>query len=368
MKATKYVRGPSRPSIDGASCTAVTARSVCPTSSSTSSASWSTPVADRRHEPRRAGRREHGRHPPEGGVGVAERPLQHLDGVDVDHAVDDAERLDVDLRDGGRRLLGEVAAAVTDVDERGEVLAEHRERQGRSRPRSVEVGRRVGEQLVAALELLHGDGDVALLQRRGGPPEGPLAVAQVAVGLDDGDDRAEDGDAGEDAEHRRRSGARSDGPADHGATSPVTTMTAAISAVTRADRPNRHDGSQRNSALIVSAADSARPAGRLEAPPADHGGDHEGDAGDDRPRQRRGRDRGEAGGRGERPPRARRARPRDEAGEAGRQHDVGRSPRRRVGAGSGPADGRGHRDHGDDDRVALGDPVAADPLRRPRRG
>ena len=44
-------------------------------------------------------------------------------------------------------------------------------------------------------------------------------------------------------------------------------MTAAISPVTRADRPNRHDGSQRNRALIVSAADSARPAGRLRRRP-----------------------------------------------------------------------------------------------------
>ena len=44
---------------------------------------------------------------------------------------------------------------------------------------------------------------------------------------------------------------------------------------------------------------------------------------------------------------------------AGR-HAVGWAPA------DGPADGRGDGDHGDDDRVALGDPVAADPLRRPR--
>ena len=113
---------------------------------------------------------------------------------------------------------------------RVEVLAEHGHRQGRSRPRAVESVRGAVEQLVAAVELLDGDRDVTLLQRRGGPPQRSLAVAQVAVRLGDGDDRAEDGDAGDDRRAttairrtvRRASRPRRDRP--------VTTMTAAISA------------------------------------------------------------------------------------------------------------------------------------------
>ncbi len=46
---------------------------------------------------------------------------------------------------------------------------------------------------------------------------------------------------------------------------------------------------------------------------------------------------------------------------AGR-HAVGWAPA------NGPADGRGDGDHGDDDRVALGDPVAADSLASPANG
>ena len=148
--------------------------------------------------------------------------------------------------------------------------------------------------------------------------------------------------------------------------SPVTTMATASSAVTSADRPNHHDGSQRKSALIVSAADNARPAGRLTrrppitaamtkaapatiahvtdeaaivANPAAAASTHHGL---DAP--------------------AHATKP---AKHAVRTTSAGRAGCR-MGAGHAAADGRRHRDRGDDDRIALGDPVAADPLRRPR--
>ena len=188
-----------------------------------------------------------------------------------------------------------------DVDQRGEVLAEHRDGQGRPRPRSRAL-RSVGEQFVAALELLHGDGDVALLQCRGGPPQGPLAVAQVAVGLTMATTAPRMATPARmpSATAIRRTDRRASRPRRD---KPVVTMTAAISAVTRADSPKR-DGSQRNKALIVSAADSARPARRSASPIT---------AAIAKRRRRRSptaatrRDRGEAGGDGERPPRARRA-------------------------------------------------------------
>ncbi len=148
--------------------------------------------------------------------------------------------------------------------------------------------------------------------------------------------------------------------------SPVVTMRAAISAVTSADRPNRHDGSHRNSVLIVSAADNARPAGRLRrrppitaaitnATPATiaHGSDEAATVA--KPAEAASAHHGlDAPAQATKP-----AKQAVSTTSAGR-HAVGCAP------GRGPAHGCDDGDHGDDERVALGDPVAADPLRRPR--
>ena len=200
------------PSIDGASCTAATARSVCSTSSSTSSATSSM-------------------RSPTGATSHGERAGASTADIRCRAAL---------VSPNGRSSTSMASTSITPLTARSDstltcatdvvACSARRRRRARRRrarrgadrapgppgPVAPTVGRdhpSAGEQLVAALELLDGDGDVALLQCRR-PAAGPLAVAQVAVAWTMATTRR-GWRRRRECRARRRSAARNDGPGAH---------------------------------------------------------------------------------------------------------------------------------------------------------